>query len=96
MRRLGSLYDKTTRVVVWLGNDGVMDEPCPEIGWLAGAPRSLCSAGNLCHMGRGVPAANQNAPDKTDRHWGGVNEFLKRPWFTRAWIVQELALGGDT
>ncbi|RFU29625.1 hypothetical protein B7463_g6715, partial [Scytalidium lignicola] len=27
--------------------------------------------------------------------WGGLAELLNRPWFTRAWIIQEIALGQE-
>ncbi|RYO98467.1 hypothetical protein DL763_002203 [Monosporascus cannonballus] len=95
VRRLGALYDKAARVIVWLGNDRGMDEPSPEIERLADLHKSLCSPGNRCRTGRGAPAANPNTPAKADKLWGGVSQLLKRPWFTRAWVVQELTLGRD-
>ncbi|KAH7471288.1 hypothetical protein FOMA001_g13317 [Fusarium oxysporum f. sp. matthiolae] len=95
VRRLGSLYKKAARVIVWLGNDGGMDEPSPEIEWMAEVHRPLCSPGNRCRTRRAAPLANPTPPDPADERWGGVNKLLQRSWFTRAWIVQELAMGGD-
>ncbi|KAF9769178.1 hypothetical protein IL306_013423, partial [Fusarium sp. DS 682] len=95
VRRLGSLYNKAARVIVWLGNDGGMDEPSPEIEWMAQVHRPLCLPGNRCRTGRGVTIAHLAPPDPADERWGGVNKLLQRSWFTRAWIVQELAMGGD-
>ncbi|RWA11758.1 hypothetical protein EKO27_g3340 [Xylaria grammica] len=95
VRRLGSLYEKASRVIVWLGSDGGMDEPSPELEWLADVHNSLCLASGCCSARQGTPGADPIAPNRDDKRWGGINEFLKRPWFTRAWIVQELALGSD-
>jgi len=96
VRQMGSLYAKAARVIVWLGTArGAADDRSSEIDFLADLHSPLCSPDGRCHDGRASPVANPAAPARGDKRWGGVNKFLKRSWFTRAWIVQELALGRD-
>ncbi|KAF4509335.1 hypothetical protein G6O67_005599 [Ophiocordyceps sinensis] len=84
VRRLGSLYSRAARVIVWLGGDDAHVH----------VRQPLCDVGGRCPTGRAGPEADTALlPDQDDEGWKGISQFLKRPWFTRAWVVQELALG---
>ncbi|KAK3387778.1 hypothetical protein B0H63DRAFT_521799 [Podospora didyma] len=99
VRRMGSLYAEAAQVVIWLGTNGcAVDQESPEVRFLTDIHSPFCSSTGRCQKTGQLetsPAKNRAAsPAPDDAQWAAVNRFLKHPWFTRVWVVQELALGG--
>ena len=97
IRRMGEIYQYAERVVAWLGteedNSHQAMETLAQIGMNRRAtgvrpPYSILT--EILHL---WPASR--VPDPSDSIWGDINMLLKRSWFTRAWIVQELVCGSD-
>ncbi|RWA08173.1 hypothetical protein EKO27_g6931 [Xylaria grammica] len=78
VRRMGSLYSKAERVIVWMGDNRDEDYQALESLVKLQGPSEELSAWDASIY---------------DEVCSGINNFLKRPWFTRAWIIQELVLG---
>jgi hypothetical protein len=95
VRRMGSLYQKAKRVIIWLGDRGSEKESNRAIEWLAKAHEPFCAPTSRCHKLEGISATNSSVPDVKDSIWKEVDDFLERSWFTRTWIVQELVLSLD-
>ena len=98
--RMGQIYNKASRVVVWLGPE---DESTP----LALDIIQRISAGvelTWHHRGihRTLPGSEaqileQRPEDSTlsSEHWTALSRFLRRPWFSRLWIRQEVQLASQ-
>ncbi|KAK1827305.1 hypothetical protein QBC39DRAFT_314938 [Podospora conica] len=87
IRSLGSVYKKSERVIIWMGETGLYDERSPGIDWLRGAHR--CKTAGRCDM---TTTPNPGIHEWDDR-WSDVLSILKQEWFVRTWIIQELVLG---
>ena len=102
VRKMGSIYHKARRVVVWLG-------PSSE--------HSQRAVDALAHLGRQVlwdPGcvtvfqARECEPDCKEWYngdhalhydvdtWSGIADLLNRPWFSRVWIWQEIWLANQS
>jgi hypothetical protein len=40
-----------------------------------------------------MPVIDATDPIVADSRWKGVSKLLKQPWFSRAWVIQEVGLG---
>jgi hypothetical protein len=102
VRKMGSIYRKAQRVVVWLG---------PASG------HSQRAVDALAHLGRQIlwdsgeygisstpdcdPGCEEwwrgDTPLPYDVNtWSGIADLLNRPWFTRVWIWQEIWLANQS
>ncbi|KAN0093559.1 HET domain containing protein [Hyaloscypha variabilis] len=102
VRKMGSIYSKAQRVVVWLG---------PE------SDHTRRAIDALDHLGRQViwdperymiNRARDCDPDCKEWYlrnhtllydvdtWSGIAKLLNRPWFTRVWIWQEIWLANQS
>ncbi|KAF2680850.1 hypothetical protein K458DRAFT_434114 [Lentithecium fluviatile CBS 122367] len=87
--RMGDIYLRAKRTVIWLG-DG---------GFLVQEAFRTCSMMRARHTSRGNLPAPSPLAWLWDA-WGIVSPFLvllllKRPYFTRIWIIQEVALSNS-
>ena len=92
---MGSIYETAQTVIVWLGNeDEFTDDALANIRALSMIPRHRHSEVKASDWYRqGVVLRRLGArPDITLHMWLGLIAFLNRPWFKRAWIVQEVGL----
>lgn len=100
VRRMGQIYQNATRVVIWLGcgtGFGNLISLLP-----ARSNRSIRPADDTCSLLESL--ANANADDveaaaKTLQRRGDqmyylllLSKFFGSPWFSRVWILQEIAL----
>ncbi|CBX97652.1 hypothetical protein LEMA_P090610.1 [Plenodomus lingam JN3] len=98
--RMGQIYNKASRVVVWLGPE---DESTPlaldiiqristgvELTWdHRGINRTL--PGSEAQVLEQRPEDSALSPE----HWMALSRFLRRPWFSRLWIRQEVQLASE-
>jgi hypothetical protein len=78
---MATIYGDSRCVYVWLG---------PEAGDSSLAMDFLENRVlNLRDIDRLIEDSNANA------EWRAIGELIKRPWFTRRWIIQEIALAKD-
>ncbi|KAK0646815.1 heterokaryon incompatibility protein-domain-containing protein [Cercophora newfieldiana] len=93
IRKMSEIFSRAVRVVAWLGQeekgDGAalryMERLCSRPSSAQANPARL-SQSMRSLLGRDKELRND--PIELD----GVNQILKRPWFQRAWIAQELVL----
>ncbi|KAE9974683.1 hypothetical protein EG328_003695 [Venturia inaequalis] len=96
VQRMGEIYKRAERVVVWLGPEA--DESAHamsimtslaskvEIDWLTGAIKPSLEGADEPHW------ANENILfPYSERDWRALYYFLGRTWFERLWVRQEIA-----
>lgn len=85
---MGSIFSNARRVLVCVGDppDNGGDEDV----------MSLINGFTLL-WGRHphIPSLRQNDPLQTDPRWRSMAIFMQRPWFRRAWVIQEVGLARD-
>lgn len=86
VRRMGSLYKKAAQVIIWMGPGDEKDGTCSAIKALHGSSCRICGQQEQVS----VPDT-EGTPPKQDP----IPDFLRRSWFTRAWIIQESVLASD-
>ena len=89
IRNLGSVYRKSERVIVWMGETGLQDESSPGIDWLQSAHALTCKTTGWCDMS----TSSGSGLNGWDARWDDVASILRQEWFVRTWIIQELVLG---
>ena len=90
-----SIFRQAQRTLIWLGPydrylDGdvfeLLDRVFENVPDLENARRSTSqpiSSAENAHLG---------LPDFTSRAWADLARFVRRPWFSRVWVIQEAAL----
>ncbi|KIX92053.1 uncharacterized protein Z520_12207 [Fonsecaea multimorphosa CBS 102226] len=92
---MADIFKAARGVIVWLGEeDEFTQDACTVMERIAAVPREKFSAvpytgfydeDGSCYRELGIePLSYQN--------WLGLIAFMNRPWFSRCWVVQELAL----
>ncbi|KAF2033769.1 HET-domain-containing protein [Setomelanomma holmii] len=96
-----TIYAQSQRTLIWLGpydikadgdTFGLVDlidrarreDACPKP--LPTNPRSVCEYITPQRNGK------LGLPELSSRRWAALATFMRRPWFTRAWVIQEAAL----
>lgn len=99
---MGEIYRNTRNVLVWLGPGDeytgsvinvlkTLATQSDRYGIQSGADGSIVGAWNGSAQPTGaVKEALENVPIEYD--WSGADSFYSLPWFSRMWIVQEIAL----
>ncbi len=78
--KMASIYNEAKNVCVWLGNGSESSERALEL---------IKRVVNLDEFERLIE------DEKSAKDWDALLELLKRPWFSRRWVVQEIALARD-
>ncbi|MCJ1405246.1 hypothetical protein MMC11_008473 [Xylographa trunciseda] len=96
--QMRSIYAEAKEVIVWLGEPDEHSEKA--LPFLRDLERRVKPAGGyeafLAEYSRTIkkyPVLEQS-PDYEG--WLALNEFLARPWFERAWIIQEVTVAIET
>jgi hypothetical protein len=93
---MSHIYSGATRVIVWLGDEDPdtgsaleMISHCANAFELSNDPsKRLDVDSNHNHLPHGISSLS-------DPRWKALGNFLLRPWFKRAWVVQEVALANE-
>ncbi|XXG99707.1 Glucan endo-1,3-alpha-glucosidase agn1 [Hypoxylon texense] len=98
---MGRIYSQSIRTLIWLRNDSgtcsgawplidsiydVLKTELPRANCLADIPLALYS--DQSHMVSGLPSWDSDS-------WVHLKTLLELPWFTRIWVVQEVALSSQ-
>ncbi|KAH7086339.1 heterokaryon incompatibility protein-domain-containing protein [Paraphoma chrysanthemicola] len=93
VERMGDVFRKADGVIVWLGKEDDFTKDAlktmrtiaatSEVSWPNVSYTSFYDADSTCHAQR---------PNLSYHNWLGFMVLINRPWFKRAWVVQEIAL----
>jgi hypothetical protein len=88
------IFHKSQRTVVWLGEESQNSTAAIHlVRCLARTSQNPLRKGQKCPAWyHGV----NNLPPLYSEMWRALSTLLRRPWFYRAWIVQEVAVSRDT
>jgi hypothetical protein len=97
VRHMGDVYAGAEEVLVWLGPSTTkIDALLESISWIDARATEAQAVGRqddwrgLCHrfMNHRPPGIGLEDPSELRQ---AVEELLRRPWFTRVWVLQEVA-----
>ncbi|KAF2996303.1 Non-essential glycogen phosphorylase [Curvularia kusanoi] len=96
VRMMRSVYTQAACVVVWLGESAATDEKALELLKMLNAPWATIkdSRGRDIPLFQGGNEADHDAyvaAQVPSSYFDALAVFLMRPWFSRVWIIQELA-----
>lgn len=101
LRLMGSIFKKSIRTIIWLGNDSdsssaawdlidqiynIFKKQYPEAQVLSDVPFKLYSESEFAASG---------LPGWDNAQWNYFRKLLELPWFTRTWVIQEVALSQE-
>ncbi|KAK5687061.1 hypothetical protein LTS10_001198 [Elasticomyces elasticus] len=94
VRKMRDIYALSRRVVIWLGPKG--DDSAVAISTLAylGQQKEMYDSGSTHSPGCSEPMwcfPTVTLP-YSSRAWDSITALLRRPWFTRTWVIQEAKL----
>lgn len=81
VRMMGLIYQRASRVCVWLGAEADCSNDAMDL--IGVYPTYKTRGLDLFH------------DPKWTKHWRAFTYLIRRSWFTRCWIVQEVALASD-
>lgn len=85
VRRMGSIYRRAQRVVVFLGSEADRSSQAMAL---------LDQLSDLAHRDHDALTAILEDPAYVTA-WKALLSFFARPWWTRAWIIQEYVVSAD-
>lgn len=85
---MGSIFSNARRVLVCMGDP-------PEKGGDEDVMSLITGFTLLWGRYSNIPSLRQDDPLQTDPRWRSVATFMQRPWFRRAWVIQEVGLARD-
>jgi hypothetical protein len=102
VRLMGSIYQKASRTVVWIGEEDEHVSPALYLSSKLAAAMRAYSAAELAER-RSASSSRGRGPleafletlgtdaDLKSGNWISFNNFYNRRWFSRLWIIQEVA-----
>ncbi|KAL1642284.1 hypothetical protein SLS61_009774 [Didymella pomorum] len=91
--RMADIFHKASGVVVWLGReDDFTADALEVIHKVSAIPETDWSSVPYTSFYDSVEITHSSKPDLTYHHWLGFIALINRPWFRRAWVVQEITL----
>lgn len=87
IRLLRTIYQSAKRVIAWIGNEDANSYQAIEAlkhVWYKSQEPTFSSPSD--------PTASEDSHTLNEEDWSNINTLLKRDWFRRIWIVQELVL----
>jgi len=93
---MAHIYSGATRVVVWLGDiDSDTGSALEMISHCAEAFELRNNSAQRPDVNSNHIQLSYGLPSIIDPKWKSLGTFLLRPWFKRAWVVQEVALANE-
>jgi hypothetical protein len=88
VRLMGEVYAKAQQVPIWLGEEASSDADAFEAILAIYDHRNCRAAAGA----KGEPTVDEiNGLERFPRHgWDHITSLLKRPWFSRLWVLQEV------
>ena len=94
VRLMRDIYSSATRVNAWVGNPSADSSLAMAFaGTLHSTIRNIYSLGQAVTMATLTQSPYCAFPSP---NWAALNTFLQRPWFHRAWVVQEVVVASQT
>ncbi|KAI3581690.1 heterokaryon incompatibility protein-domain-containing protein [Fusarium oxysporum f. sp. albedinis] len=87
--RMTEIYNKSKKVIIWLGEEA--EDSCYAMNFIHGIDRRLAS--RAPRLREDYLAMAQAFDDRALR---AINRLLQRPWWSRAWIIQEATCDNET
>ncbi|CZT10030.1 uncharacterized protein RCO7_03176 [Rhynchosporium graminicola] len=93
------IYERASAIRVWLGPDEET-KPCDRAFSLLGILKIACLtlgwSFNLKQLAANPTLLGAyNMPDVDDPTWRAIGQLIQKPWFGRAWIIQEIAVSRE-
>ena len=93
---MGQIYNHAAQALVWLGPENESTSMALETIERLSVGVLLTEDHRNCHT---VPGSEAEAVERrfkeskfTPQHWISLNQLIRRPWFERLWIRQEVQL----
>ncbi|OCL04594.1 HET-domain-containing protein, partial [Glonium stellatum] len=74
--KMATIYERATRVCVWLGEE--KDDSALALSFIKN---------DMLDLGQIDALVNEKG---TERAWTALSKLMRRPWFSRRWIIQEI------
>jgi hypothetical protein len=91
--KMRDIYSKSQKVVIWLGEEAPEDEG--SLHFAATLEDASRRHDIPIEQGYAWAFPNDYSPRPDDRRWKKFFTLFTRPWFSRLWIIQEVALSND-
>lgn len=88
LRLMASIYEIASQVLIWLGEEE--EDTLPAMELLSKLVKGSKLDQDQAGLRENVMLAGMPPPDNAA--WKLLSRFLKRPWFSRVWVVQEAVL----
>lgn len=97
VQMMGRIYSTSARVVVWLGD---AEDPDPSLDFASNAGEDESSEEEDDKSDEEDPSSSRDKKSNKVKQWqtdtlGHVLETASPPWWTRAWVTQELVLADE-
>ncbi|KAH7119300.1 heterokaryon incompatibility protein-domain-containing protein [Dactylonectria macrodidyma] len=102
VKLMSQIYSKTSRILIWLGEDeagleGVRESVAEALALL---PPDTYDGDEIREIQQRLfrdtsELRKQGKPNINDHDWASINHLFLRPWFERKWIIQEVAMAPD-
>ncbi|KAF3033081.1 hypothetical protein E8E12_002746 [Didymella heteroderae] len=94
--RMADIFHRASGVVVWLGReDEFTADALKVIHKVSTIPESDWSSVPYTSFYDSTEVGRSSKADVTYHNWLGFIALINRPWFRRAWVVQEITLGNS-
>ncbi|KAI7363332.1 hypothetical protein KC354_g6566 [Hortaea werneckii] len=88
VQMMGDIFKGARQVIVWLGEDYEDSRAGMQ---LAGQLCAVAKKPNVCSVDVG-DLETHGLPKRGHKRWKALAAILRRPWFWRTWVVQEVVL----
>lgn len=94
--RMANIYSRACKVIAWLGPD--YDDAVKALQSLQYVGEQI-EATNNYYIAHSPGASESTWPDAKkllpwdDSFWAAVIDLVRRPWFSRVWVIQEIHMG---
>ena len=96
VKRMAAVYSMASQVIVWLGPESQNSTLALRVlGVLGSQVRVDWNISKITSVSNGEIILAAPDPFKNDEIWESVGDLLRRPWFRRLWIWQEVRLARE-
>lgn len=92
---MARIYREAMRVIVYLGDEASESQTGFHLIHVLSDFCECQDSSQSTQTIRPKDFQSHGLPDVEDKNWEAIRAILRRPWFRRVWIIQELLLGRD-